>query len=50
MFLYHAYDLMVVGLGQSLEGRLANDVAEIHMVFAVLWIAELVDKKLNGIL
>lgn len=47
MFLHHAHDLVAIGFGETLEGRLADDVAEVDVVFAILGVAKLVDKELD---
>lgn len=47
MFLHHAHDLVAIGFRETLEGRLADDVAEVDMVLAILGIAKLVDKELD---
>lgn len=45
VFLYHLDDFVVIGLGQTFQGRLFDNVAKVEMVLPVLWFSELVDEK-----
>ena len=47
MFLHHAHDLVAIGFGETLERRLADDIAEVDVILAILGVAELVDEELD---
>ena len=49
MFLNDPHDFMTICFCETLERRLADDVAEVNMILAVFRIAQLVDEKLDGI-
>jgi hypothetical protein len=46
LFLHALHDFVTVRLGESLEGGLADNVAQVDVIFAVLGLAKLIDKEL----